>query len=135
MSLKTKAFEPVEVELDKKRHLQFTMGALRRAQTRLQEIHGDKVSIFKLLSPENKDQLGPDEIVVLFHQGLRKEDPNLTEEQVEDMIDVRQLDDLAEQLAVALGGKNDAKGKEGGGNADPLSPSPGKTSGPSDVSS
>ena len=135
MSLKTKAFEPVEVELDKKRHLQFTMGALRRAQTRLQEIRGDKIPIFKLLSPENKDNLGPDEIVVLFHQGLRKEDPDLTEEQVEDMIDVRQLDALAQQLAAALGGEATAKGKEGGGDAVPLSPSPGETSGRSGVSS
>ena len=35
------------------------MGALRRAQTRLREIRGDKISIFELFSPKNKEQLSP----------------------------------------------------------------------------
>ena len=89
MSEKSSAFESVEVELDKKRRLRFTMGSLRRAQRRLDELRGEKQSIFKILSPQNKDQLGPDEIVVLIHQGLLTDDPALTEEQVENMIDVR----------------------------------------------
>ena len=97
-------FEPVEIQLDKPRRLKFTMGALRRAQTRLRAIRGDKISIFELFSPKNKEQLSPDEIVVLFHQGLRHDDPNLTEEMVEEMIDARQLDELAEKLAEAMGG-------------------------------
>ena len=135
MADKAHAFEPVEVVLDKKRHLRFTMGALRRSQKRIQEIRGETISIFQLLSPQNQEKLGPDEIVVLFHQGLRHEDAELTEEQVEDMIDVRQLDALAEKLAEALGGEKDAKEKGGGAATGPLSSSPGATSGPSGASS
>ena len=135
MTEKAHAFEPVQVELDKLRHLRFTMGALRRAQKRIQEIRGEKISIFQLLSPQNQEKLGPDEIVVMFHQGLRHEDANLTEEQVEDMIDVRQLDALADKLAEALGGEKDGKGKGGGAATGPLSSSPGVNSGPSGASS
>jgi hypothetical protein len=128
-----KALDPVDVMLDKKRRLRFTMGSLRRAQRRLEEIRGEKISIFELLSEKNKDKLSPDEIVVLFHQGLRADDPNLTEEQVEELIDVRELDALAEKLAQALGGqaRPDGKEKEGRADASPLPPSPGSTSGPS----
>lgn len=135
MADKATAFEPVEVTLDKKRRLQFNMGALRRAERRLDEIRGEKRSIFNLLSPANMDRLGPDEIVVLFHQGLRKDDPELTEEQVEDMIDVRQLNELAGKLAAALGGEGAANKKEGGADASPLASSPGVSSGPSGGSS
>lgn len=136
MADKANAFEPVDVMLDKKRRLRFTMGALRRAQRRLDELRGgEKVSIFQLLSPANKDQLSPDEIVVLFHQGLRADDPSLTEEQVDELLDVRDLDAIAEKLALALGGAGAAKGKEGGADASPLERSPGSTSGPSPGSS
>jgi hypothetical protein len=130
-----KLFDPVAVELGdgKTRLLRFSMGALRRAQTRLRELRGDKISIFQLLSPKNKEQLSPDEIVVLFHQALRHEDKDLTEEQVEEMIDARQLDYLAEKLAEAMGGTVERVKPDGGMNEGerPLSPSPGATSGPS----
>jgi hypothetical protein len=100
-----RAFEPVEIVLDRKRVLRFGMGALRRAQARLRELRGDNVNILVLLSPTNREQLGPDELVVLFHQGLLKDDPTLTEEQVDDLLDVRWLDqNLALKLAEALGG-------------------------------
>jgi hypothetical protein len=130
-----KALDPVDVMLDKKRRLRFTMGSLRRAQRRLEEIRGEKISIFELLSEKNKDKLSPDEIVVLFHQGLVADDPGLTEEKLEDMIDVRSLDALAEKLALALGGEGQpaVPGKEGKADASPLSP--GSTSGPSGASS
>jgi hypothetical protein len=135
----SQAFDPVDVELGgKKYQLRFTMGALRRAQARLREIRGDKVSIFQLLSPKNKEQLSPDEIVVLFHQGMRHgEHQDLTEEQVDDMIDARQLDSLAEKLALAMGGEIvREKPEEEIKKERPLaSSSPGATSGPSGESS
>jgi len=141
MAEKSSAFEPVEVELDKKRRLRFTLGSLRRAQRRLDELRGEKLSIFKILSPQNQDQLGPDEIVVLIHQGLLADDPALTEEQVENMIDARNMEALALKLAEALGGEAAPRAKglpaqEGSDNgASPLALSPGSTSGRSEGSS
>jgi hypothetical protein len=126
------AFEPVEVMLDKKRRLRFSMRALRCAEKRLTELRGEKIKIFNLLSPANQDKLGPDEIIVLFHQGLLQDDPSLTEEQVEEMIDVRALDGLAERLAEALGGpKPNTEARD----SRPLARSPGSISGPSGESS
>jgi hypothetical protein len=65
------------------------------------------------------------------------EDEKLTEEEVENMIDARMLDSLAEKLALAMGGeivrtKPDEEAKE----ERPLaSSSPGASSGPSGESS
>ena len=69
----------------------------------------------------------------MFHQGLRHDDPNLTEEMVEEMIDARQLDELAEKLAEAMGGTFEkTKPVDGAKETDrPLSQSPGATSGAS----
>jgi hypothetical protein len=147
-----KVYDPVEIVLDRKRVLRFGMGALRKAQARLREIRADNVNILQLLSPKNQEELGPDELVVLFHQGLLKDDPELTEEQVEDLLDARALDEgLALKLAEALGGKNapvvvtcpncahkfKPKPEDEKSEADkrPLSSSPGAISGPSGESS
>jgi len=133
MAEQINALPLVELELDKKRSLRFTMGALRRAEKRLDEIRGGQhVSIFELLSEENKRKLGPDEIIVLFHHGLLHDDPNLTEEDVADMLDVRQLDALGQRLAEALGAavKPKASVPEASGDR-PLAVSPGSSSGPS----
>lgn len=134
MAEKPNALTPVNVDLDKTRTLRFTLGALRRAEKRLKEIRGEQVSIFEILSEENKRKLGPEEIIVLFHHGLIDEDPNLTEDKVADMIDVRQLDVLAVKLAEALGGAGKSKQPEGD-NHRPLALSPGSNSGPSAASS
>src|SRR5262245_31579012 len=136
MAEKINALPVVEVELDRKRSLRFTMGSLRRAEKRLDEIRGGQhLSIFELLSEENKRKLGPDEIIVLFHHGLLHEDSKLTEEDVADMLDVRQLDELGQRLADALGGavKPNASGPEANGR--PLALSPGSSSGHSGASS
>ena len=133
---KNSALPLVEVELDKKRSLRFTMGSLRRAEKRLNEIRGSDVSIFQILSEENKGKLGPDEIIVLFHHGLAHEDPNLTEDNVADMIDLRELDILGARLAEALGGAVAPKQPSPEANGDrPLARSPGSSSGPSGASS
>ena len=137
MAEKISALPLVAVELDKKRSLRFTMGSLRRAEKRLDEIRGGQhVSIFELLSEENKRKLGADEIIVLFHQGLLHEDSELTEDAVADMLDVRQLDELGQRLAEALGGavKANAPAPEVNGGR-PLARSPGSSSGPSGASS
>lgn len=62
---KNSALPSVFVDLDKRRMLRFTMGSLRRAEKRLDEIrYGQHVSIFQILSEENKGKLGPDEIIM-----------------------------------------------------------------------
>ena len=133
---KNSALPSVFVDLDKRRMLRFTMGSLRRAEKRLNEIRGSDVSIFQILSEENKGKLGPDEIIVLFHHGLAHEDPNLTEDNVADMIDVRELDILGTRLAEALGGAVTTKQPSPEANGDrPLARSPGSSSGPSGASS
>jgi hypothetical protein len=133
---KNSALPSVFVDLDKRRMLRFTMGSLRRAEKRLNEIRGSDVSIFQILSEENKGKLGPDEIIVLFHHGLAHEDPTLTEDNVADMIDVRELDILGARLAEALGGAVTTKQPSPEANGDhPLARSPGSSSGPSGASS
>ena len=133
---KNSALPSVFVDLDKRRMLRFTMGSLRRAEKRLNEIRGSDVSIFQILSEENKGKLGPDEIIVLFHHGLAHEDPNLSEDNVADMIDVRELDILGTRLAEALGGAVTTKQPSPEANGDrPLARSPGSSSGPSGASS
>jgi len=134
---KNSALPSVFVDLDKRRTLRFTMGSLRRAEKRLDEIrNGQHVSIFQILSEENKGKLGPDEIIVLFHHGLAHEDPTLTEDNVADMIDVRELDILGTRLAEALGGAVTTKQPSPEANGDrPLARSPGSSSGPSGASS
>jgi hypothetical protein len=133
---KNSALPSVFVDLDKRRMLRFTMGSLRRAEKRLNAIRGSDVSIFQILSEENKGKLGPDEIIVLFHHGLAHEDPNLTEDNVADMIDVRELDILGARLAEALGGAVTTKQPSPEANGDrPLARSPGSSSGPSGASS
>ncbi len=94
----------VEVELDRKRYLRYPL------------------SVLKSLQDEGADKsLG--QILLL---GLKKDDPNLTIEQVEDMIDLENLDKLFDPVKKATGGlinlANVFKGM--GAQAGPQTPSP-----------
>lgn len=78
--------------LDKERHLRYTLGTRRRlvaevgGEDELAKFTGDKVAL------------------ILLH-GLKHEDPELTLAAVEEMVDLRNLEAVAEALAKALGYK------------------------------
>lgn len=70
----------VEITLDKKRYLRYPLGVLNSMK-------------------DGKTTLGQ-----LLFLGLKRDDPELTLEQVEDMIDLENLKDLFEPVKKATGG-------------------------------
>ncbi|HSH45231.1 MAG TPA: hypothetical protein VK966_05220 [Longimicrobiales bacterium] len=73
----------VAITLDRERHLRFPLGVLR-------DIQGDDA-----------------DMVTILHTGLKHEDPELTVEQVGEMIDLEMLPELTEPLKKATGGMID----------------------------
>jgi hypothetical protein len=82
----------VEVQLDKKRNIRFTMNALAEVEDRLgfrlDEIEGKKLSI--------------KQIRALLFCGLMHEDENLTEEMIGDMIDLGNIKYVQEKMSEAF---------------------------------
>lgn len=82
----------VEVQLDKKRNIRFTMNALAEVEDRLgfrlDEIEGKKLSIKQIRS--------------LLFCGLMHEDENLTEEMIGDMIDLGNIKYVQEKMSEAF---------------------------------
>lgn len=92
----------VEVELDRKRYLRYPL------------------SVLKSLQDENADKsLG--QILLL---GLKKDDPSLTIDQVEDMIDLENLDKLFDPVKKATGGLINLASVFKGMEKGPQTPSP-----------
>jgi hypothetical protein len=90
MANKQRAF--VEVQLDKKRHFRFTMNAL--------EIIEDELG-FGLHEMEGKN-LKMKEIKLIMWAGLLHEDPDLTLEQLGNMIDTENMKYVQEQMGKAF---------------------------------
>ncbi|MED4840395.1 hypothetical protein P9695_08755 [Weizmannia sp. CD-2023] len=82
----------VEVELDKVRHIRYTMNALAEIE--------DKLG-YGLADLDGK-QLKIKEVRVILWAGLIHEDPELTEEQVGDMIDLGNMQYVQGKMSEAF---------------------------------
>ena len=80
----------VPVMLDKKRHLRFSLKTMRE----LREKFGENAL---------ETGLDQDAIATLLWYGLRHEDPELTPELVEDMVDLEQLTEVMQAVFKATG--------------------------------
>lgn len=95
----------VPVTLDKVRHLRYTLGTRKRL---LQEIGGE----------EALNDLTGDKMAILLLYGLKHEDPDLTLEQVEEMVDLENLPVVVEAFAKAMG-YNSSKVQDTGATGNP----------------
>ena len=82
----------VEIMLDRKRFLRYTLGTLRRIR--------EELGTEALEAGVSEEKLAR----VLWH-GLKEDDPSLRPEQVEDLVDLQQLPVLVSALQMAMGGK------------------------------
>ena len=82
--------EPIEVDLDKKRHLLLTLGGLKRAQIELNKARGTSKSVYRVISEEmskfdSGDLFGEDFCEAILWAALLHEDKSLTLDQVGDL--------------------------------------------------
>lgn len=82
----------VVIQLDKERHLRFSLKTMRE----LREAFGDDAL---------EKGVGTDAIAQLLWYGLRWEDPGLTVEDVEDLVDLENLEDMMLAVAKATGNR------------------------------
>jgi hypothetical protein len=129
--------EPIQIQLrDGVHELCFTVSSIKWLQERFREILGTQMNIFELLSEKNQTELGIDAVIARVTAALRHEKKEeITEEHVADVIDVRSLNEIAEKIALALGGyfeglKSAAPRSNGQKVDSPLAESPGSISGP-----
>lgn len=83
----------VVVMLDKERRLRYTLGTMRKIR---EEFGADAV----------EKGFATDELSRLFLYGLKHEDPKLTLEDVEEMVDGENLKTLTDAMVAAFGQKN-----------------------------
>jgi hypothetical protein len=92
----------VEIELDKKRHIRYTLNALAEIE--------DKLGV--PLSKIQEVELGIKSVRTLLWAGLIHEDETLTEKQVGDMVDFSNLEyvqkKVSEAFANAVGNSQEA---------------------------
>lgn len=88
---------PVPLMLDRERWLRFDNRALFTVERELCRLWGRQVSLLTLFA--NLDALTLNDVAVLLWQGLRQEDPTLTLEQTQDLMD---FDKLPAILAAVL---------------------------------
>lgn len=81
----------VPIELDRTRYLRFSLGTLRR----IREEFGEDLEA----------GLSGDKLAKVLWYGLRGSDPELTVEQLEEIIDLEQLPAVIEALGKAMGNK------------------------------
>jgi len=82
----------VLVTLDRPRHIRYTLRALREIRTEFGE---DALT----------RGVSADSVAKLLWFGLRHEDPDLTIEQVEEMVDLENLDEVMRAVGVATSGR------------------------------
>lgn len=85
--------EPIVIELDKVRHLRFTLGGLAD----LEDKYGDVDKPFKLAE---EGKMRP--IIDILYAGLTHEDPSLTVEEVGNIIDIADIQYISECLGRAM---------------------------------
>lgn len=84
----------VEVELDKKRTIRFTMNAMAELE--------DKLGLS--LEDMGNVQMTIKNVRTILWAGLIHEDPDLTEEEVGNMVDMGNMEYVQEKVALAFGG-------------------------------
>mgnify|MGYP005750951813 CR=1 FL=1 len=82
----------VEVELDKKRHLRYTMNALAEIE--------DALGVE--LSEMDKVKMNIKNVRIILWAGLIHEDPDLTQEEVGDMVDLANIKEVQEKVSEAF---------------------------------
>jgi len=82
----------VVVQLDRERRLRYTLGVMRKIR---EEFGKDAV----------EEGFANDDLAKLFLYGLQHEDPDLTLEQVEEMVDGENLKSLTDAMVEAFGQK------------------------------
>lgn len=90
---------PIEVQLDKTRHLRYTLGSFAY----LEETYGDIDTAFNAMEKGSMTA-----IIDIIYAGLIHEDDTLTKKQVSHMIDMDNMNDIVEQITKAMG--NDVNG-------------------------
>lgn len=83
----------VKVTLDKDRFLKYTLNSMRK----LEKEHGLNIDSLA----ENFDL---DKVQLLLHTGLLKDDPEVTFEEVGELVDMANIQYVIEKLTEALGG-------------------------------
>lgn len=86
--------QPVEVELDKVRHLKYTLGSFAN----LEEKYGSVDEAFNALGKG-----GFKDIIYFLYEGLRHEDKSLTAETTGEIIDFRDMELVMNLVNKALG--------------------------------
>jgi hypothetical protein len=87
------------IDLDKRRHVRLRNRAIFRAEIELSKLWGRKVSLFQTLG--NSETLGFNDLSVILWQGLLHEDPRLTLEQTQDIMDLGQLPTIIDVILQA----------------------------------
>jgi hypothetical protein len=127
---------PIPIDLDRRRHVLLTNKAIFGAERELSKLWGKHCSLYEVLS----ETLGLNDMAIILWQGLLHESPTLNLEQVQDMIDFREIPAL---LTVILQAWNAATlpaevAQDGVSPDSPFAsprPSPGSLSGASPASS
>ena len=91
--------KPIDIELDKKRQLRYTLGSFAY----LEETYGDIDKAFNKM-----EQGSMNAIIDIIYAGLIHEDATLTKHQVAHMIDISNMNEIVEQITKAMG--NDVNG-------------------------
>jgi len=86
----------VPVQLDRVRHLRYTLGTVERLQ---KEVGEDAFA-------QAATSTSYDQIAKMLWYGLAHEDPTLTPEAVKEMVDLEHIADILEALAKATGQKS-----------------------------
>lgn len=96
--IKSKA---IEIELDKKRNLRYTLGSFAY----LEEQYGNIDDAFAKMNEGSINS-----IIDIIYAGLMHEDETLTRFKVSNMIDVTNMNEIVSAIALAMG--NDVNGTE-----------------------
>jgi len=82
----------VEIELDKTRHMMFTFGVAKK----FKELTGKAVE-------EIDEDMTFDEVSVLLYLMLQVEDPELTQEQADNMLHIRNAEEYGKKIGELMG--------------------------------
>lgn len=119
----------VPLQLDRPRYVRLDKRAIFRAEQDLCRLWARQVNILSLFADTNTLTLN--DLAVLLHRGLLGDDPTLTLEQVQDLMDFNRLPAIFEALFAAWNAATmPAEAQEASDEAGPLS-FPGVNSGPS----
>jgi hypothetical protein len=106
----------VVVELDRTRYLRYSLGTLRKIR---EELGADAL----------EKGVADEKLAKVLWYGLVEEDPSITTEQIEQMVDMENLQSVLDAVMKAMGYRAKATA-----NVDPPAPSPAAAAGPAEPS-